>query len=135
MECIFCKIIKREIPSNIIYEDEYTMAFLDIAPVLPGHALVIPKKHVSSLVDLDDIELCHSLTIVKKVGEALKKSLGAKGYNINVNNGEVAGQIIDHFHWHVIPRQNKEELEQWPQGKYEDDEGEKIAKKIATELK
>ena len=134
MECIFCKIVKREIPSSIVYEDDYTLAFLDIAPILPGHVLVIPKKHAANLSAVDEVMLCHTMEAVKKIGQALQESLGAKGYNVSINNGEAAGQIIDHFHWHIIPRHQKHELELWPQGKYEAGEAESLAKKIKAKL-
>lgn len=134
MECIFCKILKKEIPGHIIYEDEYTMAFLDIAPVRPGHTLVIPKKHVSNMGEMDEVILCHTIKIVQKIGETMKKTLGAKGYNVIVNNGSEAGQLIDHFHFHIIPRKDKAELEPWTQGRYEDDEVNKIAKELKEAL-
>jgi len=134
MECIFCKIIKKEIPGHIIYEDDYTLAFLDIAPVLPGHVLVVPKKHAVQLQDVDDVMLCHTMETVKKIAEAMKDTLGVKGYNIIVNNGETAGQLINHFHFHIIPRHKKEELDPWSQGKYETGEAENIVKKIKAQL-
>ncbi|MFH0951015.1 MAG: HIT family protein [bacterium] len=134
MECIFCKIIKNEIPSQLVYEDDYTMAFLDIAPVLPGHVLVVPKKHVTTLGAMDDVILCHTMNTVQKIAEAMKEALGAKGYNITINNGEAAGQLIDHFHLHVIPRHKKEELDLWAQGKYGAGEAESLAKKIKAKL-
>ncbi|MFH1412737.1 MAG: HIT family protein [bacterium] len=134
MECIFCKVVKNTIPRHLVYEDEYTLAFLDIAPVRPGHTIVIPKKHVEYMGDVDDVVLCHTIETVKKIGEAMKQALGAKGYNLMVNNGSEAGQLINHFHFHIIPRKNKEELEQWAHGKYENGEAEKISKQLKAGL-
>lgn len=134
MECIFCKIIKREIPGFIVYEDDYTIAFLDIAPVKPGHVLVLPKKHVENLEEMDDVVLGHTMAAVKKIGLAIKEAWGAKGYNIVVNNGEVAGQMINHFHFHLIPRHKKDELTPWAQGQYESGQAAKLAKELTEKL-
>ena len=134
MECIFCKIIKNEIPNHLVYEDDYVKAFLDIAPVQPGHVLVVSKQHVENLGQVDEVVLGHLIKAVQTIGESLKKSLGAKGYNIIVNDGAAAGQLIDHFHFHLIPRHKAEELQSWPQGQYQASEIEAMAKKIKAGL-
>ncbi len=107
-ECVFCKIIEKKIPSAIIYEDANTMAFLDINPRFKGHALVIPKIHVTTLDELGDEAIAHLFVVVKHVAETLKENLGAKGYNIISNNGRVAGQVVPHLHIHVVPRYEDE---------------------------
>ncbi len=104
MECVFCKIVDKEIPSATIYEDANVMAFLDINPRFKGHALVIPKIHVTMLDELGDEAIAHLFVVVKHVADTLKKNLGARGYNIIINNGRVAGQVVPHLHVHVIPR-------------------------------
>jgi histidine triad (HIT) family protein len=120
-KCIFCKIISGEIPSYKVYEDEKTIAFLDIAPVNPGHTLVAAKNHYQNIEDISADELCALIQSVKKVGKLLIDSLQLKGYNVTVNNGAIAGQLIPHIHFHIIPRHEGDGLEMWPQGKFEED--------------
>ena len=133
-DCMFCKIIAGEIPSYKIYEDEDTLAFLDIAPVNYGHTLVVTKKHYANMEEISDDDLCKLIKAVKKVGKAIKEGMGAEGYNINENNDPVAGQIIPHIHFHVIPRKENDGLHLWPQGKYREGEAGKTAEKIKDAL-
>jgi len=130
MDCIFCKIAKGEISSYKVYEDSKTLAFLDIAPVNNGHILVIPKKHYKNIEDISEEELYVAIKTVKKIGKALKKSLNILGYNVNINNNPIAGQIIPHIHFHIIPRYKNDGLKLWKQGKYKNKEIEKIQNKI-----
>lgn len=102
-DCIFCKIARDEMPSFKIYEDGLTLAFLDINPVMPGHTLVIPKAHSSSIFDIDDKNLEHVVVTVKKVAEKIRAELRAD-VSILQNNGRNAEQGVDHIHFHVIPR-------------------------------
>ena len=102
--CIFCKIIKQEIPCYKIYEDEDNLAFLDVNPHAKGHAMVIPKKHVSVLTDLDDNNVEKLFVAVKKVTQMLKEKLNPDGFNGGWNNGEVCGQTVPHLHIHIMPR-------------------------------
>jgi histidine triad (HIT) family protein len=118
--CIFCKIVSGEIPSYQVYEDEKTIAFLDIAPVAPGHTLVATKNHYQNFEDITPYELDSLIQSVKTVGKLLTDSLKLKGYNVTVNNGEIAGQVIPHIHFHIIPRAEGDGLELWPQGKFEE---------------
>lgn len=104
MENIFLKIINREIPANIIYEDDLVIAFLDIVPVNKGHALVVPKKHFVNILDGDSDTLAHMMKIVQKIAQAQVKELGAEGFNLVVNNGIAGGQEVMHSHFHVVPR-------------------------------
>lgn len=129
-DCIFCKIVAGEIPSYKIYEDDSTLVFLDIAPVNPGHVLVVSKKHFANMEEIPGEDLCQLIKAVKKVGQALKEGMGAEGYNINENNDPVAGQIIPHIHFHIVPRRAEDGLKLWPQGKYGEGEAEKILEKI-----
>lgn len=103
-ECIFCKIIKGEIPSYTVYEDDIFKVILDRFPAAPGHALIIPKAHYSDMFELTD-EVAEKLyPLAKKIATAIKKAVGADGINIIQNNGEAAGQSVHHFHLHILPR-------------------------------
>ncbi len=134
-DCIFCKIAKKEIPSDIIFENKNLMAILDIMPVNPGHILVVTKKHFDTMVDVQDKVLSEMILVSKKVGKAIMKSLKVKGFNLSINNGKVAGQKINHVHFHVIPRLAKDGLKLWPQRQgYRATEAEKIIKKIKKVL-
>jgi len=135
MHCIFCSIIKREIKSDIVYEDNYTIAFLDIAPVSSGHILIVPKLHFANLEEVDELMLAYVMRSAKKLAAALTKGPKVSGYNIVVNNGAVAGQVIDHFHLHLIPRRKDDGLVAWPQNKYQAAEAASIAKKISSLIK
>ena len=101
--CVFCKIVKGEIKSQKVYEDEETLAFLDINPVNKGHVLVIPKDHYENIFDIPKEKLAKVMEVVQKVAIALKK-MGADGVNIVSNNGKAADQHVFHLHVHVIPR-------------------------------
>ncbi len=101
---IFEKIIKREIPSYIVYEDDLVIAFLDISQATKGHTLVVPKKAFVSVFELDDKTAAHLFKVVVKVSKALKKAFNLEGLNIVNNNGKLAGQAVFHYHIHLIPR-------------------------------
>lgn len=132
MSCIFCKIIAGEISSYKVYEDENTLAFLDINPVNPGHILVVPKKHFTNLEEADEETLCQVIKTVKKISSSLKKNLAVAGYNVAVNNDPAAGQVVPHLHFHVIPRLENDGLKLWPQKTYEAGQAEAVLKKIAS---
>jgi histidine triad (HIT) family protein len=129
-DCLFCKIVKNEIPSFKVYEDDDVLAFLDIAPVNPGHTLVIPKEHFANFEEIPEELLCKVILIVKKVGACIKTNLSSPGYNVSENNDPVAGQIIPHIHFHVIPRVEGDGLKLWPQHDYQAGKAEEIIKKI-----
>ncbi len=134
MDCIFCKVVKGELPSYKIYEDEALLALLDINPVNKGHVLVIPKKHLPTYEVIDEETLSKIFLLVKKVGLAIKLGLGVKGYNTTVNNGLIAGQIIPHFHVHIIPRCKNDGLSLWPQKKYREGEASFLCDKIKNKI-
>lgn len=117
-DCIFCKIVKKEIPSSVIYEDSSVYSFLDISPVSKGHSLVIPKDHYETLFDIPDNVLAQMAFAVKKLSMAIKKAVGAEGIGISMNNHPAAGQVVPHAHIHIIPRYADDGLNLWPQGKY-----------------
>jgi histidine triad (HIT) family protein len=102
--CIFCKIVARKIPSSKIYEDENSLAFLDIAPFNKGHTIVIPKAHYINLLDFPESEMESYFTALKNVTIKIKEKLDADGINIMQNNFKAAGQVVNHLHFHVIPR-------------------------------
>lgn len=109
-DCIFCKIINKEIPGKIVYEDDVCMAFLDLSQATYGHTLVIPKKHYANILEVDDETLTHVMKVVKNLANQIVEKLDAKGVNVLTNTNEVAGQTVHHFHVHILPRYNEKEL-------------------------
>lgn len=107
--CIFCKIIRKEIPSKIVFENDINLAFLDISPLSNGHTIVIPKNHYVTLEDIPEYELSELYKTVKKIALMLHSRLQIDGYNILQNNFEAAGQVVKHFHIHIIPRHLNDE--------------------------
>ncbi|MBQ9445317.1 MAG: HIT family protein [Victivallales bacterium] len=103
-ECVFCKIIRGEIPCCKVYEDDLILAFLDIAPFNIGHTVIIPKDHQNSITTLDEIYANRIIKIAPKIGVALMRTINAEGFNLFLNNGSVAGQTVQHCHMHVLPR-------------------------------
>ncbi|MBM7643459.1 HIT family protein [Streptococcus loxodontisalivarius] len=102
--CIFCKIVAGEIPSSKVYEDDEVLAFLDISQTTKGHTLLIPKKHVRNVLDMDQATAETTFARLPKIARALQKATGAQGMNIVNNNEEIAGQTVFHAHIHLIPR-------------------------------
>ena len=102
-DCIFCKIIKGEIPSYKVYEDENVYAFLDIKPLSKGHTLVLPKQHYKDILDIPDELLCEVNKVSKRIVKKIQKKYSPLGFIINQNNGERAGQTIAHYHLHIKP--------------------------------
>ena len=103
-DCLFCKIIKKEIPANVVYEDDLVLCFLDINPSNPGHVLVAPKKHAQDLFDVTTQDLTAVMNVVPIVAKKVLKAVDAEAFNLHVNHGEIAGQVIPHLHFHIIPR-------------------------------
>lgn len=132
--CIFCKLATNEISSAKVYEDDEFVAFLDIKPVNLGHTLVIPKQHYENLESVPPEIVGKFFKIVQKVAKAVKQATGVEGFNLGLNNGEVAGQVIFHIHMHIIPRQIGDGLELWPQRELTASEQEAVALKIKQAL-
>ncbi|MDP3836921.1 MAG: HIT family protein [bacterium] len=130
--CVFCKIIAGEIPAYKVYEDERVLAFLDITPVHVGHTLVIPKKHVANLEAIESDDLTALILAVKKIGKKIKENLAYDGYNVLENNDPVAGQVISHIHFHLIPRKAGDGLNRWPDNKYAEGEEEDTMNKLKS---
>jgi len=134
--CIFCKIIKGELPSYKVYEDHKIIAFLDIAPINRGHVLVIPKEHYEDTLETPDELLQTMALVVKKISKAVMIATGAHACNIGINNGAESGQIIFHTHWHIMPRFKGDGYELWKghDTEYKDNEASEVAEKIKHNL-
>ena len=136
-DCIFCKIIAGEIPSNTIYEDDDIKVIMDIAPATKGHALVLPKDHYDNIYDIDSEVLGKVVKVAQKVMKHATKVLGCDGYNLLQNNGEIAGQTVFHFHMHLIPRyanMNDEDMLKFTPQEVAGEEVKKIADAIRLDV-
>lgn len=111
MASIFEKIARKELPAKIIYEDEKYLAFLDLSQVTKGHSLVIPKQCTESVLTASSKTVAEVNQIAQKIAQVFVEKAGAKGVNILTNAKPVAGQTVDHYHVHVIPRYDEEELQ------------------------
>lgn len=127
--CIFCKIVKGEIPCTKVYEDENFLAFLDIQPVSDGHILIIPKKHIVWMQDADDETIGDIFKLSKKLMLAIKKGIGCDYVQLSI-----VGSDVPHFHIHLIPRYFKDSLPMFPTKKYKDKESTEAAQKIISAL-
>ena len=104
IDCIFCKIVKSEIPCYRIYEDEDFLAFLDVYPHAKGHTVIVPKEHANLISELDNQKSQDLMIIIKKVMKIIQEKLTPSGFNVGWNSGETAGQVVPHLHIHLIPR-------------------------------
>jgi histidine triad (HIT) family protein len=131
MACIFCKIIAKEIPAEILFENDSAIAILDVNPIHYGHALVIPKNHHRDFLEVPEIELPGVMHAVHVVAHAIVKSFELQGFNFFSNNGTVAGQSVFHFHIHITPRYANDNIRFVLQLKrYEGEEMKDVAAKI-----
>ncbi len=129
--CIFCKIANGEIPAATLYEDEDFRVILDLGPASKGHALILPKEHYANLYELDDEVASKVLVLAKKMITKLTDVLGCDGYNLVQNNGEVAGQTVHHFHMHLIPRYEGDQVGlTWTPGTLTEEDKEEILSKL-----
>jgi histidine triad (HIT) family protein len=135
--CVFCRIIRRELPCAKIYEDEKTLAFLDLAPIQPGHTLLVPKTHAPTLLDLEPGYGEALLRAMRVIGLAMRDELRADGFNCLQNNFPAAGQVVMHLHWHVIPRFIQDKLAfTWIPRKYtSQDEMADMARRLSARAK
>jgi histidine triad (HIT) family protein len=132
---IFEKIIAREIPASIIYEDEQVISFLDINPNNKGHALIVPKQKFVNIFDADEHTIGHMMVVAKRIANVLTAVVGATGVNLVMNNGKDAGQEVFHAHLHVIPRHENDNVYQKPKHTtYADDEERMLAEKIKAAM-
>jgi len=136
-DCIFCKIVAGELPCTKVYEDNDVLAFMDIGPVVKGHTLVIPKQHHDPITNTPTELLQKLIAVVKKVAQAQVCGLKADGINVTQANGEPAGQVVPHIHFHVIPRFNTDGYSfNWVPGEYDSfDEMSGFAEKIEGSLR
>jgi histidine triad (HIT) family protein len=134
-DCIFCKIVKGEIPCTKIMEDDHALSFLDIGPINAGHALVIPKRHYPTLFEVTDEDLAACVVMARKVAAAVYKAVGASGLNLLQNNFRAAGQLVEHAHFHLIPRfENDGFLTSWPGKAYAVGEMDKLLHKVLAQM-
>lgn len=133
--CIFCRIISGDIPSATVYEDEFFRAIMDISPAAKGHVLILPQKHSDNLLELDAESASHALSVAQKIARAQMEELKCDGINLIQNNGEAAGQTVNHFHIHLIPRYKGDNVSvTWKQGSYAPGEANELAAKIAKRI-
>jgi histidine triad (HIT) family protein len=129
--CIFCKIVKGDIPCAKIFEDDKVLSFLDIAPANKGHALIVTKNHYPTLLEIPDDVLDDMMIKARKIARAMHSALANEGFNILMNNKKVAGQLVPHAHIHIIPRFEGDGVSlNWQPRKYKDKEIDEFKEKI-----
>jgi len=133
-DCIFCKIGSGELPSTKLYEDDRFLAFLDIQPVSLGHALVIPKEHYQDISQVPEGLLGGLFGLARCLGDETIAETGAAGFNIVVNRGVAAGQVVMHAHVHVIPREPDDGLKHWPKKDIPEEDRERLAAALRDRL-
>lgn len=102
--CIFCKIINKEISSQIVFENDRTLSVLDVQPISPGHTLVLPKNHVENILDMEKSAVSPFFEDVRGVVSIIESSLKPDGFTLGINHGKASGQAVDHLHFHIVPR-------------------------------
>jgi histidine triad (HIT) family protein len=134
-DCVFCKMVEGEIPLAKVYEDEAVLAFLDIRPISDGHTLVIPKQHCTRVHECDPEILGQLALRLGKVARAVITAMECDGYNVLCNNGSAAGQVVEHLHFHIIPRNTGDAVfNRWPAYKYSEGRLDELAEKIRENL-
>ncbi len=134
-ECIFCKISQGDIPAGKVYEDERVLAFLDIGPVSEGHCLLIPKEHYRRLEDCPADTLAALGSSIGRIARAIVAATDAEGYNVLSNNGRCAGQLVEHVHFHIIPRRTGDGFcIPWPAKEYPRGRADQLLRKIKQNL-
>ncbi len=134
--CIFCKIVSGVIPCHRLLETDSALAFLDIGPLSPGHALIIPKDHHENILDTPPETMAAVASLIPTLANALKAATGAGGINVLQNTGKVAGQLVDHLHVHLIPRVEGDGLGyRWKPKEYAGGEAEDMAERIVSRIK
>jgi len=132
---IFMKIVRKEAPAHIVYEDEKTLAFLSTGANAPGHTLVIPKTPVRNVFDADPETFAAVMETARKIAPAIRDAVGARGVHINSNHEPEAGQEVFHLHVHIIPRVRRESFDFcWPRLSPSDEERAEVAERIRTQL-
>ena len=132
-DCIFCKIANGEIPSATLYEDEDFRVILDLGPASKGHALILPKAHAANIYEISDDMAAKAMILVKKMATKMTEALKCDGFNIVQNNGEPAGQTVFHFHMHLIPRYEGDQVGiTWKPGTLTDEVKNEILEKLKS---
>ena len=133
--CIFCKIINGDIPSAVVFENDEFKAILDRFPSNEGHVLIMPKEHCANIFEMDPEKGGRLFALAVKIASAMKEALGFENMNVLQNNGPVAGQTVNHFHLHLIPRYENDSVNvSWPQMDLTDEQIEEVRNKIASIL-
>jgi histidine triad (HIT) family protein len=113
--CIFCKLVAKQIPASVVHEDEHTLAFMDLGQVNPGHVLVAAKKHADNIYGLDETQAAAVFRTAAKVARAIRGAFEPQGLSVYQANGKAAGQTVFHFHLHLVPRYEGDGMELvWP---------------------
>lgn len=134
-DCIFCKMVAGQVPVAKVYEDEIVLAFLDIGPVSDGHVLVIPKQHFEKLHECPPELLGKVGSCLGRIAGAVAGAMQSDGYNLLCNNGRAAGQLVEHLHFHIIPRNAGDGVfNRWAAYKYSEGKIEAIAESIRKNL-
>jgi histidine triad (HIT) family protein len=134
-DCIFCKIVAGDIPSERVYEDSDVIAFLDINPIAPGHTLVVPKTHCTDLLDATPETLDAVMRAAQNVAPAVLAATDGEGFNFFQFNGRCAGQEVFHLHFHIIPRRSDDDVSyRWTQGSYGDGEMAALGERVRDAL-
>ncbi len=134
-DCLFCEIARGAIPSATIYEDSHFRVFLDVNPATRGHALIVPREHFDNIYDMDAETAGRIFSLATCIARAMRDGLGCDGLNVVQNNGRVAGQTVNHFHLHLIPRYEDDGLNLlWPQKEITKEEMETIRKSIKEKI-
>ncbi|HPD45722.1 MAG TPA: HIT family protein [Anaerohalosphaeraceae bacterium] len=134
-KCVFCSIMRGDVPCVKVHEDAAVVAFLDIGPISEGHTLVVPKMHCETLDQCPADVLAQVVGLAAKIAPAVVSAVQAEGYNLLCNNGRAAGQLVGHLHFHLIPRHTQDGVfARWPAGKYLPGRAEEIAAKIREKL-
>jgi len=129
--CIFCKIIAGQIPAHSVFDDEHVFAFLDIGPLSAGHTLVIPKGHYARLDETPDWLIGQCAQVIRRLSRVITGAVGANAWNVLQNNGPEAGQVVEHVHFHIIPRRENDGLGyRWNAGEIDHDQAKMLAEKI-----
>lgn len=133
-DCIFCKILNKEINYYKVYENDLVLAFLDVLPMSSGHTIIIPKEHVADVESISDGLLMEMTRVFKMLGKAMMDGLGVEGYSVFLDNKSAANQHVPHVHFHVVPRKEGDGFERWAQSAYEEGEAEFVATKISRAI-
>ena len=133
-DCLFCKIIKGELPSYKIYEDEYTYAFLDISNDANGHILVVPKSHCTNILDASDKDLTNVIKAVKTISKHLVGNCGFEGVNVLNASGKSAEQSVFHLHFHILPRRSDDGFRTFPSLKKNSESLNEICQRLKINL-